>query len=206
MELLLLLSVALVWGVAVVTPGPNFFITVRSAMAQTRQSALFTVLGITTGTAVWGISGFMGITVLFKTAPWIYCSLKFVGGCYLIYLGVKLMAAKSSNHTGDRSGHLKGVSSWRNYKTGLLTNLSNPKSAAFVTSLFAATMPADVTFFVGLVSVLLMLFISTVWYTMVAFVFSLDRFKNIYQRSRNWIEKTAGTIFIGFGAKLAVSD
>ena len=92
------------------------------------------------------------------------------------------------------------------YKLGLLTNLSNPKTAAFVTSLFAATMPSNAPFWLGFMSVALMFLISILWYTSVAYIFSLDRFRSLYLKSRIWIERFAGAIFIGFGVKLVASE
>ena len=157
---IILLSVAIIWSVAVITPGPNFFITVKTAIGQTRRSALFVALGTSTGTILWGLSGFFGIALLSKTVPWIYLSLKLLGGTYLIYLGLKLIISNTrtgSNHSVSFSTNIDPV---QGYKLGLLTNLSNPKTAAFVTSLFAATMPSNAPFWLGFMSVALMSSIS----------------------------------------------
>jgi len=116
---IILLSVAILWGIAVITPGPNFFITVKAAIGQDRRSALFVALG---------------------------------------------------------------------------------------TSLFAATMPSDAPLWLGFMSVALMFLISILWYTSVAYVFSLDRFRSLYLNSKKWIERSAGAIFIGFGIKLVVNE
>lgn len=203
---IILLSVAIIWGIAVITPGPNFFITVKTAIGQTRRSALFVVLGTSTGTILWGLSGFFGIALLFKTAPWIYLSLKLLGGTYLIYLGLKLIISNTRAGSNHRVSFSTNIDPIQGYKLGLLTNLSNPKTAAFVTSLFAATMPSNAPFLLGFMSVALMFLISILWYTSVAYVFSLDRFRSLYLKSRIWIERFAGAIFIGFGMKLVASE
>ena len=181
---LILISVAFVWSIAVITPGPNFFITVHTAIGGSRRSALFVVLGITTGTIIWGMCGFLGISLLFRTVPWIYICLKVVGGAYLIYLGLRLVRSKSGEKSEDKQTCSSNYDSWRSYKLGLLTNLSNPKSAAFVASLFAATMPSDVSFSIGFISACLMSLISTVWYAFVACVFSMEKFRRMYSGSR----------------------
>lgn len=203
---IILLSVAILWGIAVITPGPTFFITVKTAIGQTRRSALFVVLGSSTGTILWGLSGFFGIALLFKTAPWIYLSLKLLGGTYLIYLGLKLIMSNTRAGSNHRVSFSTNIDPIQGYKLGLLTNLSNPKTAAFVTSLFAATMPSNAPFWLGFMSVALMSLISILWYTSVAYVFSLDRFRSLYLKSRIWIERFAGAIFIGFGMKLVASE
>ena len=203
---IILLSVAILWGIAVITPGPTFFITVKTAMGQSRRSALFVVLGSSTGTILWGLSGFFGIALLFKAAPWIYLSLKLLGGTYLIYLGLKLILSNTRAGSNHRVSFSANIDPNQGYKLGLLTNLSNPKTAAFVTSLFAATMPSNATFWLGFMSVALMSLISVLWYTTVVYVFSLEGFRSLYLKSRTWIEPFAGAIFVGFGIKLVVSE
>ena len=203
---IILLSVAILWGIAVITPGPTFFITAKTAIGQSRRSALFVVLGSSTGTVLWGLSGFFGIALLFKIAPWIYLSLKLLGGTYLIYLGIKLIMSNTRAGTNHRVSFSANTEPIQGYRLGLLTNLSNPKTAAFVTSLFAATMPANAPLSLGFMSVALMSIISVLWYTTVVYVFSLDRFRSLYLKSRIWIERFAGAIFIGFGVKLVVSE
>ncbi len=202
---IILLSVAIIWSVAVITPGPNFFVTVKTAIGQTRRSALFVALGTSTGTILWGLSGFFGIALLFKTAPWVYLSLKLLGGTYLIYLGLKLIMSNTRAGSNHRVSFSTNIDPIQGYKLGLLTNLSNPKTAAFVTSLFAASMLLNAPFWLGFMSVALMSLISILWYTTVAYVFSLDRFRSLYLKSRIWIERFAGAIFIGFGMKLVAS-
>lgn len=203
---LLLLSVAIVWGVAVITPGPNFFITVQTAVERSRSAALFVVLGIAAGTTIWAISGFLGINLLFRAAPWIYASLKIAGGCYLVYLGGKLLLVPSNRKVATRDSHSDHKEALHSFKLGFFTNISNPKTAAFMTSLFAAAMPSDATISIGFLSIALIVSISVCWYALVAYLFSLDRFQSLYRRARVWIERAAGAVFVAFGVKLAVSD
>jgi len=202
----ILLSVAAIWGLAVITPGPNFFITVKTAIGQNRRTAFFTALGTSTGTILWGLSGFLGIALLFKASPWIYLSLKLLGGAYLVYLGVSLIIATLKQGLEHDVAVAGATDSRRGYRLGLITNLSNPKTAAFVTSLFAATMPAEAPLGLGCMSVGLMTLISIGWYTFVAYVFSLDRFRRLYFAGRKWIERASGVIFLGFGMQLVGSE
>lgn len=203
MELIyILVTVCTIWGVAVVTPGPNFFLTAHTAVDDSRLSSFFVVLGITFGTLIWAVCGFMGINVLFKTVPVLFFTLKLLGGLYLIYLGLKLIFSKSSNGKSIKPAG----SNLKSFKTGALTNLTNPKTAAFVTSLFATVMPADVSVGYGVVGIAAMCAISFLWYSSVAIVFSQNRFKSLYHRAEGAIRKTAGVIFVAFGARLAGSN
>lgn len=202
MDLNILTAVAVIWGLAAITPGPNFFITVHTAIGTTRRLSLFTVLGIVIGTLVWSVSGYMGISILFNTVPSLYFSLKILGGLYLVYVGLNLIVIRGNKYRNIKTKCHTAMSCFR---LGLLTNLLNPKTAAFMTSLFAATIPANSPIEIGAACVILICSISAGWYSLVAVLFSYDKAKKSYERQRRKIEHIAGAIFVGFGIKLAIS-
>ncbi len=200
-----LLGIAVVWGIAAVTPGPNFFVTVRSASAHSRRHGLAVVGGIVLGTAIWGLAGFFGISTLFALAPWLYAGLKIVGGAYLVFLGLRLILASFKRQPQAMPvGVAAAPSIWASWRLGLLTNLSNPKTAAFVTSLFATTLPAEPTISLGLLAAGTMTGVSLVWYSAVAWIFGTPVMTGVFTRAAHLIDRAAGGIFVLFGAKLAL--
>lgn len=196
-------SVIVIWSIAAVIPGPNFFITIHYAIEISRRSAMIVVLGISTGTVFWAASGYLGINFLFQSAPWLYFGLKIMGGSYLVYLGVKLFRSSSQTRTENNRIEKDTGHYFKCYRLGLLTNLSNPKTAAFSASLFAATLPAEPSPAIGLICVALMTLISLCWYSSVAFVFSTERFSHAYRQKRALIERIAGAVFVILGTRLA---
>jgi threonine efflux protein len=199
----ILLTVSLIWAIAAITPGPNFFLTVHAAVGETRRLSFFTVLGIVSGTFVWAISGYFGVSIIFKVVPVVYYSLKIIGGLYLIYIGISLLLFKKENNIPGKNN--KALSAFNCYRLGLFTNLLNPKTAAFITSLFAAAIPPNASVKFGIVCAVLICSISALWYSLVATVFSFNWAKRTYMNCRRGIERVAGGIFILFGVKLAVS-
>jgi len=204
--MLVFYTVLIIWGIAVITPGPNFFITVQTALSKKRTSTLFVILGIASGTAIWAIFGILGLTLLIKSAPAIYYIIKIAGGCYLIYLGIKLFITKEKNKNGF-SGQNSSIGSLQSFRQGLFTNLSNPKTAFFITSLFAS-LPSSFSshFIIGVSCVLEMFIISFLWYGFVAAIFSHVYFRNRYAKMKSYINKFSGVIFTGFGLKIVFSD
>lgn len=203
---LTLFSIATIWAIAAVTPGPNFFVTIQTAAAHSRRLGIMTVAGVVTGTLIWGLAGFFGISTLFAAAPWLYGALKLIGGLYLAYLGARLVLASfrpaSSLKAMPPVPVLSGLAAWRR---GLLTNLANPKTAAFVTSLFATTMPADPSIALGLAAAATMVVVSLLWYGVVAWVFASQAMTRAYSRATKTIDRIAGGIFVLFGAQLVAS-
>ncbi|UII72240.1 LysE family transporter [Pseudomonas sp. HN11] len=76
-----LVSLALLWTVAVVTPGPNFFNTAQLAASCSRRHGVVASAGVATGTIMWGLAGGLGIKSLFTAAPMLYQAFKIIGGC-----------------------------------------------------------------------------------------------------------------------------
>lgn len=64
-----LLSIGILWSAAVIAPGPNFVIIIRTALLHSRAAALCASLGIAGGAIVWGLAGFFGVHALFTLAP-----------------------------------------------------------------------------------------------------------------------------------------
>ncbi len=204
--ILILLSVLSIWSIAVITPGPNFFITAQTTVRHSRIAGIFVVLGTCTGTIIWSIAGYFGIAYLFVAVPWIYTTLKVAGGSYIMYLGIMLLisACKSSDRLDIPLENSQ--SNFTNWWKGLITNLSNPKTAMFITSLFASVLPKEPTIFIGILIVTLMVVISLIWYLFVVLLFSSDKVSNCYSRMHKWLEGFAGIIFVFFGIKLVLGN
>ncbi len=200
------LSVISIWSIAVITPGPNFFITVQTTVVRSRLAGIFVVLGTCTGTIIWSVAGYFGITYLFIIAPWIFATLKVAGGSYLIYLGIKLMISSYRHGAKPDKAQENSQSLLLSWRNGLMTNLSNPKTAMFITSLFATALPKEPTIFIGMLIGTLMVVISLIWYLFVVFIFSSKKFSDYYKRMQKWMEGFAGIIFVTFGTKLVFEN
>ena len=202
-----LLTIAGIWAIAVATPGPNFFAVARSALSGNRIAAFAAVAGVTTGTLIWGLAGWLGISALFAAAPAAYIVLKLAGGAYLLFLGLRLLwsaLGSTPSHLGQPvTRHATNIGA---YRLGLISNLANPKSAVFVTSLFATALPVDAAWTQGLASVAIMVAVSASWYSLVALVLARPRISSAYLRGRRVIDGMTGAFFAGFGIRLLLSQ
>ncbi|MBB4287546.1 LysE family transporter [Roseospira goensis] len=202
----ILLSVALLWGVAVVTPGPNFLVVSHAAVTASRRAALWAVAGLMLGTALWGSVGVLGIGVLFVAVPWTYLVFKVVGGLYLIWLGARLLwSARRAAPVGAPSGGAvpaRPLAPGRALARGFVTVATNPKSGTFVASLFAAVLPPDPTAGLSVAMVATMVVVSGVWYGLVAWSLGHATPRRLYIRGRRTIEAAAGALFVLFGVRL----
>ncbi|NVZ49907.1 LysE family transporter [Pseudomonas sp. B6002] len=200
-----LVSLGLLWIVAVVTPGPNFFNIAQLAANGSRRHGVAASAGVASGTILWGLAGGLGIKSLFTAAPMLYLAFKIVGGCYLIYLGLKLFKRSAPAAGPDQQPVEPRRSMFSAWRLGLLGNVSNPKSALFVATIFASTMPPSPSPMLLTLAVTVMATLSFSWYCAVALVFSSERMASLYSRSRKWLDRFAGGCYVLFGAHLVAS-
>jgi threonine efflux protein len=205
-QMTLLLSVATLWALAVVSPGPNFLMTARLAIARSRRAGLQAVSGIALGTVCWAAAGCFGVRTLFIAAPWMYLTIKAIGALYLIFVGGQLLWS-SWRAKGDfnlRSAERQPKVS--PFQLGLLTTLANPRSAVSVASIFATAMPSHPSLTLSVSVMMVMVAISVCWYALIACLFAAPTLADGYQRFRRWVDRAAGACLVFFGAKLAVES
>ncbi len=197
------LQIAVVWTVAAVTPGPNFFVTAYVSASSSARVAAFTALGIVAGTAIWGCSGVLGAHLLFWSAPWTHDVARIAGGSYLLWLGVRLATSRRRN-VGMTTAAYGTIGAFEAWRRGFMTNLSNPKTALFTATLFAAETPANPPPWLGIGTVATMLAVSLIWYMTVACLFGSAVMTRNYKRHSAGINVGSGVIFAMFGLLLIV--
>jgi threonine/homoserine/homoserine lactone efflux protein len=202
------LSVAAIWAIASITPGPNTLLAIRYCLTSSRKVAMTAACGTLTGTFLWGMAGWLGINVLFQAAPFAYLALKIAGGLYLVWLGLKvfLELRKARGATDEAGASRIEVLLKTAYRMGLVTNLANPKTALFVASLFAATMPAGTPFLYGLAAIGEIMMISALYYTCLIGLITHPAVAASYLKAKRKIDIGVATVFIGFGTKLLMSQ
>ena len=81
------------------------------------------------------ITAVIGIAAVMVQFPWLFLTLKFIGGVYLIYLGIQMWRSKGKlalNVGGETSGEIERKEL---VLQGFVTAIANPKGWAFMISL-----------------------------------------------------------------------
>ncbi|UNM97605.1 LysE family transporter [Ignatzschineria rhizosphaerae] len=214
---MLLITVAGIHLMALITPGPDFFLVTQVAVSHSRREATMAVIGITLGVAVWAVVALLGLHVLVEKLPWIQTILYFAGGSYLSYLGYLLLRSsyiqikrQKNVHTGrvgDESESAPKIQIEKQYKNrlllkGLLTNLANPKALIYFGSVFVLFVGGQVSNVVRVEIFALVVIETFLWFMLVAILFSLPKLKALYQSVGGYIDGIAGIFFVGFGLNL----
>jgi RhtB (resistance to homoserine/threonine) family protein len=190
-------------------PGPDTALTVRNVLAAGRRGGIYTAAGVATGQLVWTIAVSVGVAgVLAASAP-AFLALKLIGAAYLIYLGVQsLRAAWNRGVDTPAAGSPRlSMTPARAFRSGLISNLANPKMAAFFLSLLPQFLPAQEgniqgSLLLGAVFCLM----TFAWLT--AYSIVVDRARRLLsrQRIRRTLDAVTGGVLIAFGMRLALAQ
>jgi threonine/homoserine/homoserine lactone efflux protein len=117
------------------SPGPNGLLALTHGALHGRRKALYTIFGGAFGfIAVIALSMF-GIGALLQTSLAWLTVLKWVGGAYLVWLGIQIWRSPAIGI--EVRGAVKPRAGWSMFRQGALSALTNPKALLF----FAAFLP-----------------------------------------------------------------
>jgi threonine/homoserine/homoserine lactone efflux protein len=203
-----------------VTPGLDTLLVVRTSAVQGRRVGAAAAVGILVGCLVWGLATAAGLTALLAASHLAYDALRIAGAGYLGWLGVSaLVQARRERRSGGtraattteqerakaqpRQSAVPRLSPLAAFRSGLGTNLLNPKAGIFYMSLIPQFIPHGAPAFS---STLLLTGIDlaelVLWYWLVtgaAHALS-ERIRRPAFRRR--MEQLSGVAFLGFAAEL----
>jgi len=118
------------------SPGPNGLLALTHGALHGRRKALYTIFGGASGfVAVIALSMF-GIGALLKTSLVWLTVMKWVGGAYLVWLGIEVWRSPPIGiDIGGKAAEPRA--GWSLFRQGALSALTNPKGVLF----FAAFLP-----------------------------------------------------------------
>ena len=197
-QLFVLGTIALVYLMAVASPGPNFFLATRLALAGQRRLGLRVAAGIASGSAIWATLSMVGVATILGNATWLQLGIRIFAAVYLLWFGIKLIRSAVIGASGSSPVDSLPTTGSEAYDT-------NPKAAAFWTSIFGAMFPVDAPLWMYPATVAIVFTICGGWYVGVAYLLSTERVQRRYFRIQRPIDALLGVILIGFSAKLAFS-
>lgn len=197
-----LIGVAAVHLVATAIPGPNVLLVIRAAMTRSRRDGLAITVGIAVSDVIWALTAIAGLTTLFEHVAWLYTCVRVLGGLYLVYLGIQTW--RSARCHPEISAAQPGESSSGSLCTGLMTNLTNPKSVIFFGSVFATTLPLGAPPWVWVTVIIIILINALWWHSTLAVLFSLAPARGAYRRVKAWCDRVLGGLLSSFGAYFVV--
>lgn len=181
------------------SPGPNGLLALTHGAIHGRRKALFTISGGVLGFTILIALSLFGIGALLQASIAWLTVLKWVGGAYLVWLGIQLWRSPPMD-VGDAAGR-PGRPGRALFNEGFLSAVTNPKALLF----FAAFLPQ----FIDPNGNLLVQFaVMAGTFGTVEFLYEL-LVANAAHRIRPWLRRAGrrfnqacGGIFIAIGAAM----
>jgi threonine/homoserine/homoserine lactone efflux protein len=199
----LAILVALFLGAMI--PGPSFVVVARNAIGLSRGDGLATALGMGVGGIFFGSIALAGLYTLLQAVEWLYIGLKIAGGAYLIFVASKIWRGAARPIAMDNTLEIPSGNRRRSFWMGLTTQLSNPKTAIWYGSIFAALLPQHPPVWCYFVLPPLVFTVECGWYTLVALGFSSRGPREMYFRARKWIDRIAAGAIAALGLRLILA-
>ncbi len=198
-EILVLVSVFAIFIPALMLPGPDFVAVVRSSMTKGASAGLLTTLGVSIGLGLYASLSLLGLSAILVEYQWLAWSVRVLGGCYLIYLGIRLIFAKPQpvDVTADA-----GKPSGNPLLFGFLVTLTNPKAVVLFTSVFATAVTETTPLWLMGLMIALVVAASLTWYAIVSLFMSSSPVIRRFRNAQHWIERAAGVCFVAIGGRI----
>jgi threonine/homoserine/homoserine lactone efflux protein len=194
-------SIAAALLLGAMSPGPTSIYVAKNSIAISRQHGLFTALGTGLGAAIFALLAVLGLQAFLLAVPSAYLALKICGGLYLLWMAFKIIKhAKEPIDAGQDA--MAQMSLRRAFTTGLITQLSNPKIAIVLASIFTALLPKEIPTYFYFVLPLLCFFIDAGWCSLVAVALSAEKPRRIYLKFKAGFDRAAGAVMTVLGLKL----
>jgi len=131
----------------ILTPGPDtLFVLSRSV--EDRRVGVRAALGVAVGVLFHTLVATLGLAVVYRAVPGAAQVIRYVGGAYLVYLGVTTIRGAAGDIASDGAGdvagdsagdvagdsagdHAAGVVATDGFREGFLVNALNPQVALF---------------------------------------------------------------------------
>jgi threonine/homoserine/homoserine lactone efflux protein len=210
---------ALFAAVLAITPGLDTLLVLKTTAAGGRGAGLATVVGVQLGCLIWAVASAIGVTAIINVSRIAFEVLRWAGVAYLCWLGLRALwsarrvpATDTAARTDRMEGHLpygnppsRGASWHAALRTGLTTNLLNPKVGAFYLSVLPQFLPHGVSPLVGsLVLAAIHIAEGLVWLSLVVLAVTRAKEWLMRPRVRRRLEALSGVVFLGFGLRLAL--
>lgn len=200
-----ILSIAVALTLGAMSPGPSFILVARTSLAISRRNGLAAAVGMGVGGVFFSAIALLGLLAMLTAVPLLHLALKVLGGTYLVYLGYRIWrGARQAMVLESTSLQNRPTQAWRSFVLGLVTQVSNPKTAVVYASVFVSLLPRDIPPSVLLVLPIMVFAIETIWYSVVALALSSPLPRARYLASKAWIDRTAGAIMSWLGLKFIV--
>ena len=194
------LIVAAAHFLALLSPGPDFFLVARTSMAAGWRTATGACLGIALANGIFIVAAFGGASV-FRPDSVVFIAIQLSGCLYLLYVGglfIRHAGSSSLAQVACRTGRQSssGRLWWRGAGMGFLSGILNPKNALFYVSLASLVSSAPISGAWTIAYGVWMFGVVLLWDILVAAAIGNRLVFHRFARALPWLERVSGGVLI----------
>ena len=195
-------ALALAHFVALLSPGPDFFLLVGYAVRYRMRGSTGLCVGIAVGNGLYILLAIIGWGIL-RQLPLLFTIIELMGALYLLWIGSLLIRSRPQTLTGtDARSTCPGFG--KQLLLGLGSSLLNPKNALFYLALMTALLGPSVTLLQQTMSGIWMTSVVLCWDLLIVMFIGLPQIQRRLTRGILWVERIAGGVLIIFGCAIAL--
>jgi len=196
------ITVAVAHFLALLSPGPDFVLVVKSAIKNEGKNAIGIALGIASANALYIGLCLVGVGSILAASVSVMIALKVIGGLFLIYLAVQALRARKSSYEQLNIADSATANSSKStflteFLTGFMSGILNPKNLLFYLSLFTVVLTPEVGFAFKLGLGIWMTAVVFLWDVSIIFILSTRTIRSKFTKSAYYIDKVTG-VLLGF--------
>ncbi len=181
---------------ALMSPGPDFMITLKLSLNHERKYAIMGSLGIGMGNMVHLTYTILGFAIIIKTFPMFLDLIRYLAAFYLIYLGYQNLMAHTVIKVNDSK---KKMTLKKAFIQGFISNALNPKATMFFLSIFSVIVKETTPMYIQLLFGAFCVGINFLWYSMIVLFLTRKKSLEVFNKYSNYINKIIGIILVVFG-------
>lgn len=184
-----------------ITPGMCMTLAMTLGMTVGVRRALWMMVGEVIGVALVAVAAVIGVASVMLNYPSLFSLLKWLGGAYLIYLGLTMWRAKVSMNVN--TSQPQDVSRSHLFSQGFITAIANPKGWAFMISLLPPFINVDYSVAPQL-AILVMIIMLSEFICMMIYATGGKSLRVFLAKSDNvrWLNRIAGVLMMLVGVWL----
>lgn len=187
------------------TPGPDNLMVLGVGMSRGRAQGIAFGLGCALGCLSHTLLAVVGVSALIAASPVAFTALKWAGGGYLVWLGIQALRSSGVARVGGASTSTEPLRTL--FLKGMFANAINPKVVLFFLSFlpqFVVPAQGGVGLQLGVLGLVFTAQAVVLFGLLGFFAGSIGAWLNRRPRAGLWLDRLAGTVFVGLGLKMAV--
>lgn len=189
------------------TPGPDNLMVLGMSMSKGRQQGIAFGLGCAVGCLSHTLLAVLGVSALVAATPVAFTTLKWIGGGYLVWLGVNALryAGQGARLSGIDS---EQASTRELFLKGMFANAINPKVVLFFLSFlpqFVVAEQGGIELQLGILGAIFAVQAGVLFAALAYFAGSIGAWLTRRPRASVWLDRIAGAVFVGLGLRMVVT-